>query len=297
MKCEVLGLETRHCGSAAKRTSFQDESLHMIRSLLSTSVVLLMLPQPTQANDIVDFFRAISGPSPRAHVAHGHLADHRGPQAIGNRSIDRRAWLTQASHLGASHRHGGLAIDPRAINSRAINSRSIVNSRAVRGRSRATGFGGSGLSFHVSIGNSAPTVPRFVPTQSIGHWPAPPLPAPPLPNSPLLSGAVPGQFDHLPHQLGQIVSCHVPVFTHVQVESACDIAPNAVPTLVAVRDPNLGRFRSCVEQLVYVEVLAPACAPRRVRVSPCRTRVRMDYGRYEVTITSRDGCVTVRYND
>lgn len=259
----------------------------MIRSILCTSVVLLMMPQPTEANDIVDFFRAISGPSPRAHVAHNYQANHRGHQTVNYRPVDRRTRLTQATHIGASHRHGGPVIDPR----------SVINPRAIRGRSRTSGLGGSGLSFHVSIGNSGRAVPRYVPTQSIGHWPAPQLPAPPLPIPPLPSTPLPGQFDHLPHQLGQIVTCHVPVYTRVHIESACDIAPNAVPTLVAVRDPNLGRFRSCVEQLVYVEVLAPACAPRRVRVSPCRTRVRMDYGRYEVTITSRDGCVTVRYDD
>lgn len=273
-RCEIEGFQISQCGSTTLRARFQDESLPMIRSLLCTSLVLVLLPQPTQANDIMDFLRAISGPAPRAQVAHRHDAD---PHAFGqhasnhrtvsNRSLDRRARHTEAVQVGASHLHG----------------RQIAN----RSRLRTTGLGGSGVSFHVSIGNQAPAVPRYVPTPGFGRLPAPPLPTAPLP----------GQLGHLPHQFGEIVTCSVPVFTHVHIESAHRIAPHAVPVLVAVRDPNLGRFRSCVEQMVYVEVLVPPCPPRRVRVSPCRTRVRMDYGRYDVTIESRDGCVTVEYDN
>ena len=273
----------------------------MIRSLLCTSIVCLLLPQQTQANDIVDFLRAISGPSPRAHAGHGHEVNHHDHRAVSYRPSDRRARLTQAPYIGASHLHGSRGVSQRVVSSRG-------NHRPTRT---------SGLSFHVSIGNNSPVVPRYVPTQQFpvgygaspyevaqhgGHLPAPPLPSSPvpiapLPIAPLPSVPVPGQFGHLPHQLGEIVTCSVPVFTHVHVESACRIAPNAVPTLVAVRDPNLGRFRSCVEQMVYVEVLAPPSPPRRVKVSACRTRVRLDYGRYEVTIVSRDGHVTIEYDN
>lgn len=253
----------------------------MIRSILCTSLVFILLPGQTQANDIVDFLRAISGPSPRAHAGHGHEVDHHDHRAVSYRPSDRRSRLTETARVGASRSHGHAVVSPRANRSRA----------------RTTGLRGSGLSFHVSIGNQAAAVPRYVPSPNIGRLPAPPLPNAPLPGEFVQVAPRPGQFDHLPHQLGQIVTCRVPVFTHVHVESACHIAPNAVPTLVAVRDPNLGRFRSCVEQMVYVEVLAPPCPPRRVRVSPCRTRVRMDYGRYEVTIVSRNGCVTVEYDD
>ncbi|MEP3481303.1 MAG: hypothetical protein ABJZ55_18830 [Fuerstiella sp.] len=268
----------------------------MIRSLLCTSIVCLLLPQQTQANDIVDFLRAFSGPSPRAHAGHGRQVNHHDHRAVSDRPGDRRARLTQAPYGGASHLHGSRVVSPRVVSSG-------VNHRPTRT---------SGLSFHVSIGNRSPVVPRYVPTQQLpvgygaspyqvaphgGHLPAPPLPGSQLPIAPLPSVPVPGQFDHLPHQLGQIVTCSVPVFTHVHVESACRIAPNAVPTLVAVRDPNLGRFRTCIEQMVYIEVLAPPSPPRRVKVSACRTRVRLDYGRYEVTIVSRDGHVTVEYDN
>ena len=273
----------------------------MIRSLLCTSIVCLLLPQQTQANDIVDFLRAVSGSSPRAYAGHGHEVNHHDHRAVSYRPTDRRARLTQAPHVTASRLHGSRAASQRVVSPR------VVNSRATRRPTRT-----SGLSFHVSIGSNSPAVPRYVPKQQFpvgdvalpleaaqhgGHLPAPPLPDSQLPIAPLPSAPVPGQFGHLPHQLGEIVTCSVPVFAHVHVESAYRIAPNAVPTLVAVRDPNLGRFRSCIEQMVYVEVLVPPSAPRRVKVSACRTRIRMDYGRYEVTIVSRDGHVTVEYDN
>lgn len=246
----------------------------MIRTLLCTSIALILLPQSAQANDIVDFFKAISGPAPRAHVAHRH---HEAEHGISHRTLDRRSQLADRRQFGASYAHAHRGLTPTSH-----RSRSYHNVRSSR-------IGGSGISFHVSVGNQAPVVSRRTVNQQFA--PHPVLPAPPLPIAPR-----PGQFSHLPHELGDIVTCRVPVYSHVHVERACRIAPNAVPTLIAVRDPSLGRFRSCVEQLVYVEVFAPPCPPRLVRVSPCRTRIKMDYGRYEITIESRNGCVTVEYD-
>ena len=302
---------------------FQDESLPMIRSTLCLSLALVLLPQAAQANDIVDFLKAISGPSPRVQAGHGRPIDTRGRPVANQRVTDRQARLTSPPY-GRSARLPSHAV----INRRdAAKQRALVKSRANLGRTRTTGLRGSGISFHVSIGNSVPVVhesvarPVLKPLATAPHPVAPlqvapvpgsplpalplpalsqppvPLPAVPLSSIPLSSIPQPGSFDHLPHQLGQVVTCPVPVFTQVQIKSVDEIAPHAVPTRVAVRDPNLGRFRSCVEQLVYVEVLAPPYPAQRVRVSPCRTRIRLDYGRYEVTIKSGNGVVTVEYND
>ena len=85
----------------------------------------------------------------------------------------------------------------------------------------------------------------------------------------------------------------------MRVRDACKIAPGAIPVVVAVRDPHLGRFGSCdcVEQLAYVEILAPPCPVQSLRVSPCKTRIRIDYGRYEVTIVSRNGTIDIDYDN
>lgn len=134
-----------------------------------------------------------------------------------------------------------------------------------------------GVSFHVGYNHQAP----------------PPIPVAP---APVVHGyGAPA----LHHQIGDIITCPVPLETHVVVKDACEIAPNAIPIVVAVRDPHLGRFgsRGCVERLAYVEVLVPPCPLLKCRVSPCRTKVRLDYGRYEVDIVSRNGCIEIDYDD
>lgn len=256
----------------------------MIRSLLCTSLVLALMPQTSQANDIVDFFKAISAARSHSTIQRqAHPGYHPDIHSVSRRNLDGRTRLTSTRRFGSDFEHGH---DHRRVDLNSYRRSGFQNSQPGR----------SGLAFHVNVGNSAPAPvyrPSGFPQSGIGHYDhGHHLPVPPLPQSPL-----PGQFQHLPHELGQIVTCPVPVYSHVHVECACNIAPNAVRTLVAVRDPALGRFRSCVERMVYVEVYAPPCPPRRVRVSPCRTKVRMDYGRYDITIESRDGCVTVTYDD
>ena len=101
------------------------------------------------------------------------------------------------------------------------------------------------------------------------------------------------------HQIGDIVTCPVVLEQHVVVKDCDEIAPDACPVVVAVRAPTLGRYRGrdCQERLVYVEVMVPPCPLQRLRVSPCKTKVRLDYGRYEVDITSRNGCVEIEYDN
>jgi len=114
---------------------------------------------------------------------------------------------------------------------------------------------------------------------------------PPAPN-PLLIGG-------LPHQLGEIVTCNVPLASHVVVRNAHEIAPGAQPIVVAVRDPHLPAWGShgCVEQLAYVQVFAPLCPLRNMTVSPCRTVVELDYGDWEITLRSCGGVIEVEYDD
>jgi hypothetical protein len=111
--------------------------------------------------------------------------------------------------------------------------------------------------------------------------------------------AVPSTLGALPHELGQIVTCTVPLAPHVRVRNSHEIAPGACPVVVAVRDPHLGAWGSsgCVEGLAYVQVLAPPVPLRRATVSPCRTVVELDYGDWEITVTSANGLIEVEYDD
>lgn len=81
------------------------------------------------------------------------------------------------------------------------------------------------------------------------------------------------------------------LYSNVRVKDTKNIAPCAIPRIVQVADPcNPG----C---LVNVEVCVPPCACECVKVSRCGTKVKLDYGKYEVEITSRRGQVVVDYDD
>ncbi len=233
----------------------------MTRTLFSTTIALALtaaLPNTSSANDIVDFLRAVSG---RPQVQYGHRGNHHRHDVI--QPVSRRS--------SRGHDLHGHADSHRAVDLRHLDRRSNGRYRSAR----PVSIGRSGVSFSVSLGNVAP--------------PPPIIPVAPAPNF--------GSYGHLPHQIGSIVTCPVPLETCVHVNDVHRIAPGAIPIVVAVRSPHLGRFGSCVEQLAYVEVLVPPCPLRRARVSPCKTKVRLDYGRYEVDIVSRNGVIEIDYDN
>ena len=145
----------------------------------------------------------------------------------------------------------------------------------------------SGVSFSLSFG-TAPVVATVPAYHAV----------PPQPDV-LTTAPAPQQLHHLPHHLGEIMTCPVPLETCVCIKDADEIAPTAIPVAVAVRDPHLGLFgsRRCVEALVYVEVLVPPCSLQRLRVSPWRTKIRLDYGHHAIDIISRNGVARIDYDD
>ena len=221
----------------------------MTRTLFSTTACLLFIAAPTAApaNDIIDFLRALNGGGSHRH-------------AVPVQPVSRRH----------DHDHGRYTTTRH--NDRHRTSRPVTLNRP-------------GVSFQVSLGNSAPPRVPVIP-QPLPYVPAP---AP----VPVYGGHV------LPHQIGEVVTCPVALEPHVIIKDACEVAPGARPVIIAVRDPHLGRYRSrgCVEQIVYVEVLAPPCPLQRVRVSPCKTKIRLDYGKYEIDIVSRNDAVEIDYDD
>ena len=114
----------------------------------------------------------------------------------------------------------------------------------------------------------------------------------------------------------------VPLFRGVRVEDPENVHPYAVRKVVAVADPRFEAppsglaklFRrvrrghdagpeACAPgcddgpALVFVEVCVPPCRAEQIKVTRHGHRVHLDYGKYEVTLTSRDGCVKVDYDD
>ncbi len=245
----------------------------MTRNLfLASALVTLMTAAPgaSHANDIVDFLQAVSGPS-RVH-RHGsrpvivRSAGHRGRGHLDHGFSDRIPASRGTRSAGSRWSRGGGDF--------GHHHRGNVRPIVVGGRSRTT--------VSLQIGGGYPVVPP------------PPIYLEPAP-APVYIAEPPARI----HELGSFVTCPVPLEPHVLVRNAHEIAPGAIPVVIAVRNPHLGRFgsRGCVESVVYVQVFVPPCPLQRLKVSPCRTRIKLDYGDYDVEITSCDGHIDVEYDD
>ena len=251
---------------------------------LKRGVTLLALlfttASPTQANDIVNFLKALNGNSGR----------HSGPvvvQPVGSHGHE---------HDGAvygNQGHGGHGPGDPFGNSGthrpSINTVNLRPNHYVAPRARRN----SGLQISLQFGengsrNPGYGAPVYVPA------PRPVQLLPPVPVYPVVP-----VYPHVapaPFQIGQFIDCRVPLATCVHVEDECNIAPNAVPVVIAVRDPNMC-VHETVERLVYVQIFVPQCPLRDLQVSPCRTRVSLDYGKYEVDIRSGNGVIVVDYDN
>lgn len=87
----------------------------------------------------------------------------------------------------------------------------------------------------------------------------------------------------------------VALFTDVRYHAVRNIAPCAVPTIIQVPDPcSKG---SCCKTCVNVEICAPPCDPKLVKVTHDGDRVRYDYGKYAVVARTVGNHVVVHYHD
>lgn len=284
---------------------------------------LLVSVGSTRANDIVDFFHAVSRSSQPTHqtsrpvirpvgqhLDHGHGGPSgmsRGPGSgmhgfdrMSSRDAykyqtqvrDRDMPLSRDSRLrfgNGSENHGAR---PDSVDLRHSEYGRPDFRPADRGSRSSVQ-----LSFNVGTGDRSRLAygqPVYMPSQEPGVVLPPVQAYPPVqgystvPNLPAVVT--------YPHQIGEIVDCQVPLATCVKVEDECNISPHAVPIVVAVRDPQTCQH-GCQERVSFVQIFVPPCPPREIRVSPCRTRLTMDFGQYEVDIKSGNGMIVVDYDN
>lgn len=151
-------------------------------------------------------------------------------------------------------------------------------------------YGQGGIQFQLTLGGSNPRL-------SVSSRPAAPMLAPaPLPGTlPVPSGG-PMIGDYC---VGCEVAGSAPLCGHVRVKDPRNIAPHAVRRMIAVRDPHGCDHLCdcCPRQCVFVEVCMPPCECHDVKVSRDGRRIEYDFGDYEIEVTSRNGLVTVDYDD
>ena len=263
----------------------QDERDIAMNSKLTRGVALVALvlttTATTQANDIVNFLKAINGSSSRgnAPVVVQPVGSH--GREYGSASLSHQAHGGPGSRIqfgnSGMHRHSG-----NNVNLRPNHHNTPLPSR-----------NSSGVQISLQLGSNGSRGPGYgAPVYVPAPRPVQVLPAvPAYPAVPVYPHVAPAPF-----QLGQFVNCQVPLATCVHVQDECNIAPNAVPVIIAVRDPNMCEH-DVMERLVYVQIFVPQCRLRDLQVSPCRTRVSLDYGRYEVDIKSGNGLIVVDYDN
>ena len=261
--------------------------------------LLLTTTARAQANDIVDFLRAINGiPDGRHAPPQVQPVGHRFQgQFPGQQMSTRDAWK-MANNGGRDFDYGNGMRHPQGYGQDPYGARLSLRDQSHRAQmyqDRVYRNQGSTSSIRVGlqIGN-APYGGSPVYVQDGSYYNnVPPQTVPPVNVLPPVNQ---GPVMNMPHQIGEIVDCQVPLATCVQIEDECDIAPNAVPIIVAVRDPNAPLDR-CHPQMAYVEICVPPCPPRSLRVSPCQTEIKMDFGQYDVEIKSRNGVIVVDYDN
>lgn len=269
--------------------------LSIALSLLS---LLTFSTTAVEANDIEDFFKAaFRGPN-YGHDGHAHGRDR----------------FRQSAYRGGhdSHSHGRSRFDDRGYDRRRFPARNssfhlsigLNNSRLGVGRSSRAAVGPTGPLVVTPRPILEAPAPIVLPVPHPGfrgpRLPAPPVPVLPVPrvNGPALPG--PAVLDpHTRFDYGELIECEVPLFTRVRVKDRDNIHPRSVDLVIAVKDPNTCE-RSCTcceKRSVFVPICVPPCSPERIKVSRDGSRIELDYGDYEVDISSRRGLVTVDYDD
>ena len=294
--------------------------------------LLLALTARTQANDIVDFLRAVNGASEQRHTPpahhsvgrpdHDRYGDNRsgyGGHELSSRDVYKQSMqrAERNAPYGQYGNHSGYdqfdqdqyGRDRLGRNQFDMHNRVDLRDHSYGGSDYSRpdysrhgydrhGYSGSGaqISFRASSnGDSSPAYrdPLYIPSQQPQALP-PVDNYPPVQKYPSAPSYPPVQV--LPHEIGEIVDCRVLLATSVRIEDECNIAPNAVPVVVAVRDPSMC-VHETLERLVYVQILVPRCPLRGLAISPCRTRVSLDFGQYQVDIKSKDGVIVVDYDN
>jgi len=91
----------------------------------------------------------------------------------------------------------------------------------------------------------------------------------------------------------------VVLFQCVRYKDLDNIAPCAVPKIVMIKDPCAccDPCSCCKPMCVAVKICVPPCGCVKVSCNKDGSKVKYDYGKYEIEIKSKNGKVTVDYDD
>lgn len=103
----------------------------------------------------------------------------------------------------------------------------------------------------------------------------------------------------IPIPEGMVVAMGTPVelYHNVRYKDLRNIHPCAVEKIVAVPNPCPDPCNACCQSCVFVKICVPTCDCYETKCSKHGSKIKYDFGKYEVEITSARGVVVVDYDD
>lgn len=101
----------------------------------------------------------------------------------------------------------------------------------------------------------------------------------------------------MPESVVVLSSTPITLYDCVKYKDLRNIHPCAVEKIVAVPNPCPDPCNPCAEQCVYVKVCVPPCDCYETKCKRDGRKIVMDFGKYQVEITSARGHVVVDYDD
>jgi len=109
------------------------------------------------------------------------------------------------------------------------------------------------------------------------------------------SGAPPPSYEPVPMDMSGMAET-VQLYDCVKYEDLDNVHPCAVTKIVAVLDPCQDPCDCCGPRCVYVQICVPPCGCPEIKTHHSGKKVKYDYGKYEIEITSKKGMVIVDYD-
>ncbi|MCH2212683.1 MAG: hypothetical protein MK110_15375 [Fuerstiella sp.] len=118
----------------------------------------------------------------------------------------------------------------------------------------------------------------------------------------LVMGQTAFGLDHHLEPVPEPADGDVELFQCVKYKDHDEIAPCAVPKIIQVPDPCACKdacdcCQCCEPKCVSIRICVPPCGCEQVKVSKNGTRIKYDYGEYEVDVRVKDGYIEVDYQD
>lgn len=89
----------------------------------------------------------------------------------------------------------------------------------------------------------------------------------------------------------------IPLYTNVRYKDLHEMAPCAVPKIIAVKDPCANPNNCCGPQCVYIQICVPSCGCELISCRRNGDRIRYDYGKYAVDVRIKRNHIEVDYQD